>query len=135
MDMKGIDEIVQNAIAGVQQFAAGLAADADRAKTAASAIVEKARAQVEILKEYADDVRTGRLFQADKMLVEEVDFDEAVSHTGGGAAGQPIRHIELRIPEISFLQELYRGGDENFRFQGRYRVLVVFQKMAPKKKE
>jgi len=134
MDMKGLDDIVQNAIAGVQQFAAGLAADADRAKTAASAIVEKARAQVEILKEYADDVKTGRLFQADKMLVEEVDFDEAMRFNSA-AAGQPIRHIELRIPEISFLQELYRGGDENFRFQGRYRVLVVFQKMAPKKKE
>jgi hypothetical protein len=132
-EMKGIDDIVAGALAGVQKWADHLSQSAKGAESAAQALVAKAREQVESFKEYTEDIKTGRLFQAEKFLVDEVDFDEAAKYRQG-SEGMPVTEIRLVFPGASLDQIIYHGGDENFKFKGRYRVLVVFQKLAPKKK-
>lgn len=132
-----LDAIIKNALASCEQWAETLKRTAQGASAAAETIMSQARTRIEVLKQYAEDVRTGALFQAEKVLVDDIDFD---SFGGlGGQEGQPIREIQLRFPQTDLSMVLYRkplGDDGNdFKLQGRYRVLLVMQKMAPNPKE
>lgn len=132
-----IDAIIKNALASCEQWAENLKASAQGASAAAETILQQARTRIEVLKQYAEDLRTGSLFQAEKVLVDDIDFDSFGNL--GGQHGEPIREIQVRFPQVDLTQVLYRRplGEESREpaLRGRYRILLVLQKMAPPRKD
>jgi hypothetical protein len=117
-----LEQILREGIEAVKSWAGEAAATAGAAEQAVSAIAAVAQRKIAAASALMSDLTSGRLFTADKVVVDEVDL---------GAGGDPVHAVKLDVNSQSFL--VYGGGDPAFKAGGKYRVVVVFQRTGTSK--